>query len=168
PLVEGGNGAVLVAALGLPADTPVSEVLGGAPAVLDQLVSAAPGTLVIGADDNDAAAGAAAALTGDRGAELVVRARQIRSLPLVARSDNGSRHTYPDPRLQREVGVRATLEKLDVNGPVAAVAGVPAAQLGKALDTSGAVEDRTVSAAGAIRVLAEAIEGERTGLVVAV
>src|SRR5690606_15809759 len=91
-----------------------------------------------------------------------------RSLPLVARSDNGSRHTYPDPRLQREVGVRATLEKLDVNGPVAAVAGVPAAQLGKALDTSGAVEDRTVSAAGAIRVLAEAIEGERTGLVVAV
>ncbi|MCV7186744.1 Zn-ribbon domain-containing OB-fold protein [Mycolicibacterium thermoresistibile] len=168
PLVEGGNGAVLVAALGLPADTPVSEVLGGAPAVLDQLVSAAPGTLVIGADDNDAAAGAAAALTGDRGAELVVRARQTRSLPLVARSDDGSRHTYPDPRLQREVGVRATLDRLDLRGRVAAAAGVPAAQLGKAVDTSGAVEDRTVSASGLIRALAEAIEGKGSGLVIGV
>ena len=30
PLLEGGNGAVLLAALSLPADTPVAEVLGGA------------------------------------------------------------------------------------------------------------------------------------------
>src|ERR1700748_60365 len=40
PLLEGGNGAVLLAALSLPADTPVAEVLGGAPAVLDQIVNA--------------------------------------------------------------------------------------------------------------------------------
>src|SRR6202000_381412 len=40
PLLEGGNGAVLLAALSLGADTPVSEVLGGAPAVLDPLRSA--------------------------------------------------------------------------------------------------------------------------------
>ncbi len=39
PLLEGGNGAVLLAALSLPADTPVTEVLGGAPAVLDQIGS---------------------------------------------------------------------------------------------------------------------------------
>ncbi len=58
PLLEGGNGGVLLAALSLPADTPVAEVLGGAPAVLDQIGSASDGTLVIAADDNDAAAGA--------------------------------------------------------------------------------------------------------------
>ena len=52
PLVEGGNSAVLLAALGLADDVPVTEVLGGAPAVLDQIVSAAPETLVIGSDDN--------------------------------------------------------------------------------------------------------------------
>ncbi|EUA58518.1 hypothetical protein I550_1661 [Mycobacterium intracellulare 1956] len=57
PLLEGGNGAVLLAALSLPADTPVAEVLGGAPAVLDQICNAGEGTLVIAADDNDLAAG---------------------------------------------------------------------------------------------------------------
>src|ERR1700757_3539931 len=65
PLLEGGNGAVLLAALSLQADTPVAEVLGGAPAVLDQIGSAQGGTLVIGADDNDISMGAGAVLTGD-------------------------------------------------------------------------------------------------------
>src|SRR6201996_8700477 len=58
PLLEGGNGAVLLAALSLPADVPVSEVLGGAPAVLDQIGSAGDGTLVIAADDSASAAAA--------------------------------------------------------------------------------------------------------------
>ena len=57
PLLEGGNGAVLLAALSLPADTPVTEVLGGAPAVLDQIGSAGDATLVIAADDNDLVGG---------------------------------------------------------------------------------------------------------------
>ena len=35
PLLEGGNGAVLLAGLSLSADLPVTEVLGGAPVVLD-------------------------------------------------------------------------------------------------------------------------------------
>jgi hypothetical protein len=51
PLLEGGNGAVLLAGLSLPADVQVTEVLGGAPAVLDQLVAGGAGTLVIAADD---------------------------------------------------------------------------------------------------------------------
>src|SRR6188472_4359113 len=42
PLIEGGNGAVLLAALSLPAEAPVAEVLGGAPAVLDQVTNASP------------------------------------------------------------------------------------------------------------------------------
>src|ERR1700689_4059323 len=57
PLLEGGNGAVLLAALSLAADVPVTEALGGAPVVLDQIASAGAGTLVIAADDNDAATG---------------------------------------------------------------------------------------------------------------
>src|ERR1700722_3024350 len=116
PLLEGGNGAVLLAGLSLGADVPVAEVLGGAPAVLDQAASAEPGTLVIAADDSDAAVGAGALLTGDSGATLTPVARQTRSLPLLARSDDGTRHAYVDPRLQREVGVRATLTRLGLTG----------------------------------------------------
>lgn len=169
PLVEGGNSAVLLAALGLTGDVPVTEVLGGAPAVLDQIVGAAPGTLVIGSDDNESAVGAAAALTGETGLGLTPRTRQSRSLPLVARHDDGSRHTYPDPRLQREVGVRATLAALDLDGGgVAAVVGAPASQLGRAFDSSATVEESTSSAAGAIRVLAGAAERRTAGLMIAV
>jgi uncharacterized OB-fold protein len=170
PLLEGGNGAVLLAALSLPADAPVVEVLGGAPAVLDQLVSAAPGTLIIGADDNDLAVGAAAALIGGDGVTVTAIGRQTRSLPLIARGEDGARHTYADPRLQREVGVRATLTRLGLTGTltVAAVAGAPPAQLGAGLDTSGAVADAVTSAAAFIRLLAEAIEAGAEGLVLAV
>ena len=51
PLLEGGNAAVLLAGLSLPADIAVTEVLGGAPAALDQIVTGAEGSLVIAADD---------------------------------------------------------------------------------------------------------------------
>jgi uncharacterized OB-fold protein len=170
PLLEGGNGAVLLAALSLSADTPVTEVLGGAPATLDQVVSASPGTLVIGSDDNDVVVGAAAVLTGDSGSSVNAVAGQTRSLPLLARTDDGSRHAYPDPRLQREVGVRGTLARLGLEGTAAvvAVAGVAAAQLGKGFDTSAAVENPAGSASGVIRVLAGAIEAGTPGLVLAV
>ena len=138
PLLEGGNGGVLLAALSLPADTPVAEVLGGAPAVLDQIGSASDGTLVIAADDNDAATGAAAVLTGDGGATVTPLTRQTRSLPLTARGEDGARHAYVDPRLQREVGVRSTLTRLGLTGnpALAAVAGVPLGQIASDFDTS--------------------------------
>jgi uncharacterized OB-fold protein len=170
PLLEGGNGAVLLAALSLPADTPVAEVLGGAPAVLDQIGSAGDGTLVIAADDNDLAAGAGAVLTGDGGATLVPLARQTRSLPLMARGEDGARHAYVDPRLQREVGVRSTLTRLGLTGnPVlAAVTGVPLAQITSDFDTSHAAGDPTVSAAAIILLLADAIEAGTQGLLLAV
>ncbi|BBY93353.1 hypothetical protein MGALJ_30220 [Mycobacterium gallinarum] len=169
PLVEGGNGAVLLAALGLPGNVAVTEVLGGAPAVLDQILGAAPDTLVIGADDSENAVGAAAVLTGKAGAEVAARGRASRSLPLLARRDDGSRHTYPDPRLQREVGVRATLAKLDLGGgTVVGVVGVSAGQLGRDFNTSGAVEEPTSSAAGVIRALAAAIDNGSPGLLLTV
>jgi uncharacterized OB-fold protein len=170
PLLEGGNGAVLLAGLSLAADIPVTEVLGGAPAVLDQAASAEPGTLVIAADDNAAAVGAAALLTGDSGATLTPVARQTRSLPLLARGEDGRRHAYADPRLQREVGVRATLARLGLTGrpTVAAVTGVKAALLGRDLDASGAIEDAGGSAAGVIRLLADAIHKGTSGLLLAI
>src|SRR6202012_5065988 len=67
PLLEGGTGAALLAALSVPAAPPAAELLGGAPAVLDQICCAGEGTLVIAADDNDVAAGARALLPGGGG-----------------------------------------------------------------------------------------------------
>ena len=170
PLLEGGNGAVLLAALSLPADTPVTEVLGGAPAVLDQIGSAGDATLVIASDDNDLSAGAGALLTGDGGATVTPSARQTRSLPLTARGEDGARHAYVDPRLQREVGVRSTLTRLGLTGSpaLAAVAGVPVAQIASDFDTSQAVGDPTASAAAIIRLLADAIDAGTQGLLLAV
>jgi uncharacterized OB-fold protein len=170
PLLEGGNGAVLLAALSLPAGTPVAEVLGGAPAVLDQIGSAGDGTLVIASDDNDVSAGAGAVLTGHRGAAVTPSARQTRSLPLTARGEDGARHSYVDPRLQREVGVRSTLARLGLAGTpaLAAVAGVPLKQIAGDFDTSQAVADPTASAAAIVRLLANAIEAGTQGLLLAV
>ncbi|WP_029116540.1 Zn-ribbon domain-containing OB-fold protein [Mycobacterium sp. URHB0044] len=170
PLLEGGNAAVLLAGLSLSADTAVAEVLGGAPAVLDQIVGAGPDTLVIAADDNSGFAGAAALLTGGDGPTLTTVDRQTRSLPLVARTNAGSRHAYADPRLQREVGVRATaaLLRLDEGKPVAAVVGAKPDLLGAHLDASSAVTEVTSSASALIRVLAAALETNVPGLVVAI
>jgi uncharacterized OB-fold protein len=172
PLLEGGNGAVLLAGLSLPADTPVTEVLGAGPAALDQIVSAPQGTLVVAADDAESAIGAAAVLIGEgaAGAEVTPVARQTRSLPLLARGDDGSRHAYIDPRLQREIGVRATVARLGLTAApaVAAIAGVPAAQLGRDFDTSAAVNDPSVSAAAVIRLLAEVIDERTSGLLLAI
>jgi uncharacterized OB-fold protein len=172
PLLEGGNAAVLLAGLSLPADIAVAEVLGGAPAALDQITTGAAGTLVIAADDGDAAVGAAAALigAGGDGATVVEVGRQNGSLPVLARGGDGARHEYGDARLQREVGVRATLADLTLTAgtAVAAVAGVKASQLGRELDTSAAVEDVATSAASLIRLIADAVDGGTAGLILAI
>ena len=142
--MEGGNGAVLLAGLSLPADAEVTEVLGGAPAVLDQLVAGDAGTLVIAADDSDLAVGAGAVL-GDCGGATTLVGRQKRSLPTLARGEDGARHAYVDPRLQREVGVKSTLPRLTRRlARVAAVAGAKAKELGLGFDTVAAVDDPTI------------------------
>jgi uncharacterized OB-fold protein len=138
--------------------------------VLDQIGGAGDATLVIAADDNDLAVGAAAVMTGGGGAIVTVLTRQTRSLPLTARGADGARHAYVDPRLQREVGVRSTLTRLGLTGSqtVAVVAGAPLAQLAADFDTSNAVVDPAPSAAAIIRLLADAIEAETPGLLLAV
>ncbi|TPG36438.1 Zn-ribbon domain-containing OB-fold protein [Mycolicibacterium hodleri] len=171
PLLEGGNGAVLLAALSLPADVAVSEVLGGAPAVLDQILGAAEGTLVLAADDSATIAAAGAVLIGAAGATLGPVARQTRSLPTTVRGEDGTRHIYGDPRLQREIGVKSTVAKLGLTSSqtVVAVVGVKAKELGGDVVTKGAIEDPVSSASGVIRVLASLVEGGgQRGLLLAI
>ena len=171
PLLEGGNGAVLLAGLSLAADVAVSEVLGGAPAVLDQILGASAGTLVLAADDSATVAAAGAVLIGASGASLEPVARQTRSLPTTTRGEDGARHDYGDPRLQREVGVKSTVARLGLTNsrPVAAVVGVKAKELGGDLGVEGAVEEPSSSASGVIRALATLVEkGGPGGLLLAV
>ncbi|MBJ7336371.1 OB-fold domain-containing protein [Mycolicibacterium sp.] len=171
PLLEGGNGAVLLAGLSLPADVAVSEVLGGAPAVLDQIFGAAEGTLVIAADDSATIAAAGAVLTGTTGTTLTPVARQMRSLPTTVRGADGARREYGDPRLQREVGVKSTVAKLGLTSSqtVAAVVGVKAKELGGDVLTTGALEEPVSSASGVIRALAALVErGGHGGLLLAI
>lgn len=114
PLLEGGNAAVLLGGLGLDAGTEVTERLGGAPAALDALTSAPPWTLVIAADVQPAAGGAAA-LVADSGLQVTPAARLARSLPVRTRSVAGEVHDYGDPRLLRERGVPASLTQLSAD-----------------------------------------------------
>ena len=165
PLLEGGNGGVLLAALSLPADVAVSEVLGGAPAVLDQILGAAEGTLVVAADDSATVAAAGAVLIGAAGASLTPVGRQTRSLPTTTRGEDGTRSNYGDPRLQREIGVKSTVARLGLTNSqtIAAVVGAKAKELGGDVDARGAIEDSVSSASGVIRALANLIERGTTG-----
>ena len=122
PLLEGGNGAALLAGLGLPATLDVHEQSGGAPAALATAAEAPPGTLVVAADEQGGA-GAASVVIGTSGAELQVTARVARSLPVTARGWSGVRRDYGDPRLLRELGVRESLKEVGA-AKVAAVAGL--------------------------------------------
>lgn len=123
PLLEGGNGAALLAGLGLPATIEVREQLGGAPAALEAVADAAPGVLVIGADVNGGA-GAAAVRCGTSGVELGLVGRVNRSLPVATRDATGAVTDYADPRLARERGVRLSLDRIGLGTKVAAVAGL--------------------------------------------
>lgn len=141
PLTESSNAAVLLAGLGLDPELEVIERLGGAPATLDALGSARPRTLVIGVDID--AAGAAAALTADRGLQVRTAARVSRSLPVRTRNSSGDVHDYGDPRLLKKRGYLASLATAWVDTPVV-VAGVgrkdaaPLAGDAVALPTTGA------------------------------
>jgi uncharacterized OB-fold protein len=171
PLLEGGNGAVLLAGLSLPADVAVSEVLGGAPAVLDQILAAAEGTLVLAADDSATIAAAGAVLIGAEGLSLAPIARQTRSLPVTTRGEDGRRHNYADPRLQREIGVKSTVARLGLpeSATVAAVVGAKAKELGGDINAVGAIETPISSASAVIRALADLVEnGQAAGLLLVV
>lgn len=157
PLLEGGNGAALLAGLGLPPDTPVLEQLGGAPAALEGVVSAAPATLVIGADATPAA-GAVAVLCGAGGLDLSLVSQLSRSLPVVTRNAQGVTTDYDDPRLLRERGVARSLDRAGLTGKVAFVAGLGDREAG-ALTEGPMTTLPTRGASAALFALATAVEG---------
>jgi uncharacterized OB-fold protein len=157
PLLEGGNGAAILAGLDLPASCEAREHLGGAPAALDAVADAAPGTLVIAADMTSGA-GAAAVLCDSGGIEVRSIGRITRSLPVVTRDATGAATDYADPRLVRERGVRLSLDRLGLGAKFAAVAGLAPREaasfiegVAPAIPTSGASAGLFALAAAAER-----------------
>ena len=164
PLMESSNAAVLLAGLGLDPELEVTERLGGAPATLDALGAARPRTLVIGVDID--AAGAAAALTAERGLQVRTAARIARSLPVRTRTANGLVHDYGDPRLLKERGFLASLAAAWVDTPVA-VAGVEERQAA-ALCAGPPLPLPTTGASSGLFALAAMVESGSTGPLVGV
>jgi uncharacterized OB-fold protein len=166
PLLEGGNGAALLAGLGLPADTEVIEQIGGGPASLDQLAGADALTLVIGVDAG-AASGAVAVVpggTGDLTVERVVRVQ--RSLPVRTRGRDGVVHDYDDPRLVRERGVRVALTEAGIDRKAVAVAGL-AHKDAAALCEGAPSRLPTLGASAPLFALAALAESGSSGLLLA-
>jgi uncharacterized protein len=161
PLLEGGNAAVLLAGLGLSQDTAVSEQVGGAPASLDAIATAEPGSLIIAAEP----AGSGAVLVGP-GDDLVAVGRVQRSLPLRLRGVDGVVYEDHDPRLQRERGTRAAFEQAELPGKPVAVAGIgPKEAAGLCEGTPPTLP--TLGASSPVFALAALVEDRRAGLVVA-
>ena len=166
PLLDGGNGAALVAGLGLPATTAVVEQIGGGPAVLDALLGAAAGTLVIGADTSTGS-GAGAALVGDGdGLTLAPVARVLRSLPVRARGRDGELHDYDDPRLVRERGMRSALTDAGIARKAVAAVGLPAKDAA-ALCEGDAPRVSTIGASSPVFALAALADARTSGLLLA-
>ena len=172
PLLEGGNGAVLLAGLGLGRDVEVVEQVGGAPATLDAVSTASPGTLVIGADCTPAT-GAAAALVGGGGGggggggTVTPAGRVTRSLPLRVRDLGGTVREDEDPRLQRERGLRASLSAAGLPGKPVSLAGVGHRD-GAAFCEGDPPVLPTVGASAALFSLAALAERGAGGLVAAI
>lgn len=166
PLLEGGNAAALLGGLGLARDVDVVERIGGAPAALDALAAAPENQLVISVDTGPAA-GAAAALTGARRATLRPIRRVHRSLPLRARGQDGVVHEDEDPRLQRERGIRASLDAAALPGKPALIAGLRSKDAAP-FCASPPAELPTLGASSPLFALAALADAGTGGLVAAV
>jgi len=167
PLLDGGNGAALLAGLGLRADVPVVEQVGGAADALAAVTGAAAGTLVVAVDAApDAPAGAAAALVGDTGAEIAGVGQVSRSLPVRTRDSQGATHNYDDPRLMRERGTALAISGLGLTAKPDLVAGL-APKLAAPLCAGRPEPLPTVGASSALFALATAVAESSPVLVVA-
>lgn len=166
PLLEGGNSAPILAGLGVSSHVRVAEVIGGGPAVIDALTGADPGTLVIGIDAGGAP-GAAAAWCSSSGVELSAGDRIVRSLPVTTRNAEGGRSDYADPRLLRVRGVGTSVERLQREAPIVAVAGLAARDAATlAEDTPPALP--TIGASAPLFAVAAMLDAGTTGDVLTV
>ncbi|MFE4963742.1 Zn-ribbon domain-containing OB-fold protein [Streptomyces sp. NPDC056660] len=166
PLLEGGSSAALLAGLGLPLDTETTERVGGAPATLDAVLSARPRTLVVAADLDPGGAGAV--VVPASGLPLRPIGRATRSLPVQARSADGITHRYDDPRLLRERGLRASLDRLsqELKGKPAAIAGAPFPQV-RPLCADEPPRLPVLGASATVFALAALVERQKAGVLVA-
>lgn len=150
-VLEGFASAVVAAGLDIASGTPVELRVGGGPALLDALATAANDTLVIGVDlaiGQGAASGAAAALTGPGGRKLELVGAVDGSLPMrVQHVGSAAPDLYDDARLERERGWMPALTALGVekgDGPLVVV-GPNAKEAGR-LGSSATVATRGASA----------------------
>src|SRR6185437_11112157 len=110
--LDGAPLPVLLRGLDLGPEVPAELRVGGAPAVLDALASAASRTLVIGVSTGRGAA-AVAARTGERGLVLDDRQSVANSLPMrVHNIHEQQAHVYADGRVERELGWKPTIDAL--------------------------------------------------------
>ena len=162
PLLDGGNGAALLAGLSLPDSVPVAEQVGGGPAVLDAIAAAPPGTLVLAADRQ----GAGAVLIGaGEGIDPVGRVQ--RSLPVHLRTGDGRRYDDDDPRLVRERGVRPGIARVLGDRKPLAIAGVSQREA-SALCAGDPPVVPNSGASGAVFALAAVADERAAGVVAAV
>jgi uncharacterized OB-fold protein len=164
PLMEGGNAAALLAGLNLPGTIDVVERVGGAATMLDALTAAGQGDLIIGADPQSPA-GAAAAWCGPTGGVFSPLTRVHRSLPLRARGQDGLVHEDDDPRLQRERGLRTSMEAAELPGKPVSVAGLSSRDA--ALWCEGRPPDLPTMGASALLFALAALADSRSGGIVA-
>ena len=169
PLLEGGSEGVLLAALDLDGGVRCTTVVGGAPAVLDAISTAAATTLVLGAEiAPSAAAGAVVVSAADgHGASVTSAGRSSRSLPVTARDTNGHRSEYDDPRLLRVRGIGTAIEALGLENKPVAVVGLAAKDAASySRGTPPALP--SLGAAAVAFALAALVEQRTEGIVLAV
>ena len=170
PLLEGGSEGVLLAALDLDAGVRCTTVVGGAPAVLDAISTAAATTLVIAAEIEPAAAAGAVVVSaedGAGGAGVTQVGRSSRSLPVTARDAMGHRSEYDDPRLLRVRGSGTAIEALGLEDKPVAVVGLSAKDAASYTRGASPALPSLGSAAVAF-ALAVLVEQRTEGIVVAV
>lgn len=150
---------ILVRGLELGGQVPAELRVGGAPAALDAVAHAAPGTLVIGVESG-VGAGGVGALVGSGGLRVEHAETLQSSLPMrVHASGEPTTSVYDDGRVERELGWRPTLDSLDAARNQPLLVGVPAKEASRLGGRS--VPDGPGGAAGALFVLARmAKEGE--------
>ena len=157
---------VVLEGLGLDPSIPLVEQVGGAPATLEALLTAGPGTLVLAVDPLAPAASAAALvqpgpLTLGRSA-TARHSVPVRTIPL----PGAGNLIYDDPRLLRERGwKRATAEVVGQGERRVALAGIPAAAVASVLRGALPGLPETEAAAPLLVLARSAADGQEIRLV---
>ena len=170
-VINSAAAGVFRVGIGLPHPIPVEIRLGAAADALDAVVSAPPGTLVIGVTSSPSGSGAAAAVISED-SEAGMRVRPCsttdRSLPMRVRHLGAPAATvYDDARLERERGWRPVLDDLAPTEGSLWITGIPAKDAQR-LGGAGIGRGDLLGAAGAIESLRamaeEGCEGDLIGV----